>query len=240
MELHKNKATSGNIPTKTLKPITRDICVPLTDCINSAILNGVFPDELKLADVTPLYKKSDPEDKTNYRPISVLPSLSNAYEKILCKQLNSFFETKLSPHLCGFRSRCSTQNALSNLLFNWQNCSDKSGTILMDLPKAFYCLPHDLIIAKLSTDGLDHDSLKLIRSHLSNRHQGMKLESIFSSWMQTITRATQGSILGPLLFKIFLNNLLLINLRPIVCNFAGDNTLYYCVETTQNIIKNLQ
>ena len=119
MELNKNKATSGNIPTKTLKTIARDICVPLTDCINSAILNGVFPDELKLADVTPLYKKSDPEDKTNYRPISVLPSLSKVYEKILYKQLNSFFETKLSPHLCGFRSKYSTQHALSNLLFNW-------------------------------------------------------------------------------------------------------------------------
>ena len=66
MELNKNKATSGNIPTKTLKTIARDICVPLTDCINSAILNGVFPGELKLADVTPLYKKSNPEDKTNY------------------------------------------------------------------------------------------------------------------------------------------------------------------------------
>ena len=107
MELNKNKATSGNIPTKTLKTIARDICVPLTDCINSAILNGVFPDELKLADVTPLYKKSDPEDKTNYRPISVLPSLSKVYEKILYKELNPFFETKLSPHLCRFRSKYS-------------------------------------------------------------------------------------------------------------------------------------
>ena len=77
------------------------MCVPLTDCTNSAILNGVFPDQLKLAHVKPLYKKSDPEDKTNYRPINVLPSLSKVHEKILCKQLNSFFEAKLSPHLCG-------------------------------------------------------------------------------------------------------------------------------------------
>ena len=66
IELNKNKATSGNIPIKALKTIARDICVPLADCINLAILNAVFPDELKLADVTPLYKKSDPEDKTNY------------------------------------------------------------------------------------------------------------------------------------------------------------------------------
>ena len=149
MELSKNKATSGNVPTKTLKTIARDIWVPLTDCINSAILNGVFPDKLKLADVTYLYKKSDPEDKTNYRPISVLPSRSKVYEKRLYKQLNSFSETKLSPHLCEFSLRFSTQHAFSKLLFNWQNYLDKSGvaaTILMDLCKAFDCIPHDLII----------------------------------------------------------------------------------------------
>ena len=66
MELNKNKGTSGNIPTKTLKTIARDICVPLTDFINSTILNGVIPDEITLADVTPLYKKNDPNGKTNY------------------------------------------------------------------------------------------------------------------------------------------------------------------------------
>ena len=81
MELNKNKATSGNIPTKTQKTIARDICVPLTDFVHSAISNGVLPDEIKLADVTPLYEKRDPEDKTNYRPINVLPSLSKVYEK---------------------------------------------------------------------------------------------------------------------------------------------------------------
>ena len=126
MELNKNKARGGDIPTKTLKTIARDICFPLTDCINSAILNGVSPDELKLVDVTLLCKKSDSEDITNYRTINVLPSLSKVYEKILYKQLNSFFETKHSPHLCGFRSKYSIQCALSNLLFNWQNCLDKS------------------------------------------------------------------------------------------------------------------
>ena len=71
--------TSGNIPAKTLKTITREICVPLTHYINSAILNGVFPDKLKLADGTPLYKKSDSEDKKNYRRTNVLPSLSRVY-----------------------------------------------------------------------------------------------------------------------------------------------------------------
>ena len=81
MELNKNKATSGNIPTKSLKTIARDICVSLTDCINSAILNGVFPDELKLADLTPLSKKRYPEDKRNYRLISVLPYYPKSMKK---------------------------------------------------------------------------------------------------------------------------------------------------------------
>ena len=119
--------------------------------------------------MTPLYKKPHPEDKTNYRPISVFSSLSKVYEKISYKQLNSFFETKISPHLCGFRSRYSTQHTLSNLLFNRQNGLDKPGVvgaILMDLSKAFDCLPHNVIIAKLQAYGLDHD--RLIKSYLSN------------------------------------------------------------------------
>ena len=146
---------------------------------------------------------------------------------MLYKQLNLFFKTKLSPHLCGFCLKYSTQHASSNLIFNWQNCLDKSGlvgTILMDLSKAFDCLPHDLIIAKLHAYGLDHESLRLIRSYLSNRHQIIKLDSVFSSWIQTTLEVPQGSILVPLPFNIFLNDLLLINLRPTVCNFA-DGTL---------------
>ena len=99
MELNKQRNQRKH-SLKNLNAIAHDINAFLSDCINSAILNGVFPDELKLADVTPLYKKSDPEDKTNYRPISVLPSQSKVYEKIY-KQLNSFFKTKVSLRSCG-------------------------------------------------------------------------------------------------------------------------------------------
>ena len=110
----------------------------------------------------------------------------------------------------------------------------------MDFSKACDYLHHDLIIARLHANGLDHDSLILIRSYLLNRHQRIKFDSVFSSWMETITGVAQGSILGPFLSNIFLNALLLINLRSIICCFADCNTLYYYGETSEKVIKNLQ
>ena len=108
----------------------------------------------------------------------------------------------------------------------------------MDLSKVFDCLPHNVIIAKLQAYGLDHD--RLIKSYPSNWHQRIKLDLVFRSWIKTIIGVPQSSILGPLFINIFLNDLLLINLRSIVCNFADDNILYYCGETTENVFKNLQ
>ena len=107
----------------------------------------------------------------------------------------------------------------------------------MDLTKAFDCLHNNLIIAKLHGYDLDYNSLRLLRSYLSNQHQRVKPDSVFSSWIQTIIGIPQGSILGLLLFNIFLNDLLLINLRSNFCKFADKNTLYYCGETTINVIK---
>ena len=127
-----------------------------------------------MADVIPIFKKDDPFEKANYRPISLLPSLSKVYEKLIYQRLNTFFENKLSPLLCGFRSRYSTQHALLNLINKWHSCLDNSevvGTILMDLSKAFDCLPHELVLAKLHVYGVDIKSLKLLQDYLSNRTQ---------------------------------------------------------------------
>ena len=108
-----------------------------------------FPDTLKLSDIVPVFKKLDPTDKTNFRPVSVLPLLSKVFEKIMYDQLHEYAETFLNKLLCGFPDSHSTQHTLFRLLQKWQKELDSSGivgAILMDLSKAYDCLPHDLII----------------------------------------------------------------------------------------------
>ena len=137
----------------------------------------------------------------------------------------------MSPKLCGFRKGLSTQHALLNLLKNWQKCLDKSGvvgTVLMDLSKAYDCLPHDLLLAKLSAYDFDSSAITLIANYLSNRYQRVKIGSTFSSYLEILRGVPQGSILGPILFNLFINGLMFFIQETEVCNFADDTTIYSC------------
>ena len=97
LSVNQNKSTRGTIPTTVLRSLAKEICIPLTDRINSAILNGKFPSELKMTDVIPILKKDDLFEKAYYRPISLISSFSKVYERLIYQQLNAFFENKLSP-----------------------------------------------------------------------------------------------------------------------------------------------
>ena len=124
----------------------------LTNCINKAITNNKYPDSLKLSDITPVYKKLDPSNKTNYRSVFVLQLLSKVFQKIVYDQLYEYSENFLNELLCGFQKVHSTQHALFRLIQKWQAQLDSggyAGTILMDLSKACDCLSYDLLIAKL-------------------------------------------------------------------------------------------
>ena len=215
-EIDCNKSSSGDIQIKIAK---KDIAKPIRD---SSISIGTSPDELKIADIVPVFKKEDQNDKTNYRPISLLPLISKIFEKFLYQQIEDFSNKILSPKLCGFRKGHSTQHALLNLLKNWQKCLDKSGvvgTVLMDLSKAYDCLPHDLLLAKFSAYGFDESAITLIANYLSNRYQRVKIGSTFSSYLEILRGVPQGSILRLILFNLFINHLVF---------FIQETSLQFC------------
>ena len=145
--------------------------------------------------------------------------------------------------LCGFREVHSAQHALFKLLRAWQKELDNSGfvgTILMDLSKAYDCLPHDLFIAKLGAYGLDRSSLRLLMDYLNSRKQRTKAGSSWSKWSEIKHGILQGPILGPLLFNIVINDLFFVIEKSDICNFADDNTLYSCGANLKTVLGNLE
>ena len=243
-KLNPKKGTGGKIPTHILK-LAKEVCASkLADCFNTALHNCIFPNELKLADVIPCFKKKDPMDPTNYRPISLLPVISKVFEKIIHEQLRSFLKNKLSIYLCGFREGYSTQHTLLNMISKWQKCLDKKGgvvgTILMDLSKAYDCIHHDLLIAKLQAYGLSLKSIRFINSYLKERNQRVKIGGTFSEWLEIVFGVPQGSILGPILFNIFINDLFFFIEETEICNFADDNTLFACDTSLLSVLDRLK
>ena len=242
--LNPKKATAHkNIPPEILKS-NSDLCVePLTQIFNDCVDNSTFPNELKCADVTSLPKNGPTNTRTNFRPISVLPTVSKLFERIMDKQIVAFMTPFLSSLLCGFRQGYSAQHALVRLLEKFKISLDKggkAGAVLMDLSKAFDCIRHDLLIAKLHAYGFSYEALTLINDYLTNRQQRVKVNGSFNSWKELTRGVPQGSVLGPLLFNIYINDLLLFIQSSDICNYADDTTIYACDKNLENITHKLE
>ena len=233
-QLNVNKPTTfNNIPAKILKEFN-DICSgPIHKMYNKLIQEGKFPDAMKLADITPSHKKNDKCLKENYRPISILSSLSKIFETIMYKDIYHYMENKLSPYLCGFRKGYSTQYCLMAMLERFRKALDnknKFGALLTDLSKAFDCINHELLIAKMEAYGFDFVSLKMILSYLTGRKHRTKVNNYLSKWADIISGVPQGSILGPLLFNIYINDIFFFAQEDRIANYADDTTPY-AIET---------
>ena len=229
-----NKSSVGidGISTILLKCIAPSIIKPLTLITNQIMKTGIFPNKLKLAKVIPIYKKDDPTQVTNYRPISLLPVLSKVIEKTIAKQLSGYFEDNklFNQNKYGFRPGHSTEHAALELVDKITSQMDNNETpinIFLDLSKAFDTIDHNILLDKLKYYGLDDIAIQLFRSHLTNRYQYVQIENAKSQLLE-INRPTgvpQGSILGPLLFIIYINDISQSSDKFDFIAYADDTTL---------------
>ena len=188
----------------------------------------VFPDSLKFAEVSSLFKKKYALIKTNYRPVSILVALSKIYEKAVGVQLTDYFNAIFSTLLSAFRKGYSCQSALLNMLEEFKSSLDKGefvACISMDISKVFDCLPHCLTIYKLFAYGLSREACTLVASYLFQRKQRVKIGNIKSEWGGINKGVPQGSIMGPLIFDIFLNDLFHFVKEGNMYNNADDNSI---------------
>ena len=174
----KTSTGEAKIPTKLSKLAINHLLKPLKNAINTSIRSSIFPNKAKRAAVS------------NYRPVSVLNVFSKFYERIMKEQITSFIDSKLSSFLSAYKKMCNTQHVLLRLIEEWKNKVDKNyvvGAILMDLSKAFDCMPRDLRIAKLAAYGFDLKSLEYILSYLTNREQSTRLNGIYSDFQKILS-----------------------------------------------------
>ena len=237
----KPKTSYGHdrITNKLLKFTKDQLAEPLAFIINQSIEEGIFPDKLNIAKVLPLYKKNDKFVFDNYRPISILPSVSKVFERIIHNQIYEYFSKHelFYKSQYGFRQNHSTELAAIELIdriIKQMDINCVPINIFLDLSKAFDTLDHNILLHKLRYYGINGKSLELLDSYLKNRFQFVEFQNTNSDYLELKCGVPQGSILGPLLFIIYVNdlNVATTHLHPLI--YADDTTLCTNLTSFQN------
>ena len=237
-QLNAKKATGHDDITAKVIKMSKIVLVPfLTKFINEAMMGGVFPTVLKIAKVIPLYKGGEKCNPTNYRPISLLTHISKVFEKILNSRLVSFIEKNkiLTNHQYGFRKNYSTTLAITDLyesLLEKKERGEISCLLFLDFAKAFDTVDHSILLKKLRHYGIRGLGNNILASYLSDRQQFISQNNIKSVTCDITCGVPQGSILGPLLFTLYINDLPTITSLETRL-FADDTAL--CTSSTNTV-----
>ena len=231
--LDSNKAHGhDNVSIRMIKMCDESIALPLKIIFESAMHSGIYPDQWKKANIIPVHKKNSKNELKNYRPISLLPIFGKIFERCIYNTMYNYFESNnlLSSCQSGFRKNdsCISQLlAITHEIYkNFDNCPPvETRSIFLDISKAFDKVWHEGLLFKLKCYGIKGSLLTLIKSFLSDRLQRVVLNGKCSTWREVLVGVPQGSILGPLFFLIFINDLP-IGLQSNVKIFADDTALF--------------
>ena len=209
--------------------IKNEISRRVTLILNQCLTNGIFPDKLKIVKVVPIHKSDDDTMFNNYRPISILPTLSKVFEKVIFNQVHEHFHVNklYFSNQYGFRKKHSTELAVLEVLYRITYQLDQGMTpinIYLDLSHTFDTLDHDILLNKLQYYGVNGSALVLFRSYLTERQHYVDYSETSSSLEHISTGIPQGSVLGPLLFIIYINDIAQSS-AYFKCIYADDTTL---------------
>jgi hypothetical protein len=231
-----------NISNKVLKQYKHILIPPLTHIFGKCLSEGIFPKCLKKAVVVPVHKSGNKDQITNYRPISLLPAISKILEKIINNRLVKYLEKHsiLSKNQFGFRSKLSTNDAvhqLTNYVAQELDSGNQTVGIFLDLAKAFDAVSVPILLQKLESLGIRGNQLKLLENYLNDRTQCVKIGNVFSSDLKnTSFGVPQGSILGPTLFLVYINDLCNLELNGgRILSYADDTALLFSAKSEKEV-----
>ena len=228
-----NKKSPGhdNIKSDLIKMVVNEICYPLKIIINQSLSTGTVPNDMKIAKVVPIYKKDSPQQFGNYRPVSVLPTFSKILERIVHDRCYDFMvkHDVLYQKQYGFRNNHTTYMAVLDFVKDVSKASDNNKLTLgvfMDLSKAFDTIDHNILLDKLYHYGFRGISHAWFSDYLSNRSQYVNYNNTISSYEKVTCGVPQGSILGPLLFILYMNDICNTSKLLSFILFADDTTVF--------------